>query len=435
MRTTCFPLPGRRRRRLAAVLILTALSAPASLSAGDRGDPLGPGLYRLQGSDPSLPHDDLAPLRRIVGNARFVGLGEAAHTSGGFYEMKHRLFRYLVEEMGFRALGFESPWINAERVARYVQTCQGSPEEAIRGLFTVYQSTEVRDLARWMCEWNQAHPDDPVHFYGFDIQNQALRDAEALIAFLQRIGVDGGDPRIAGIRACDGVDESFFPLRRMPGERYRQCQDALSAVAALFDEEEKEIERRTSPEELGWARVHLAGERAGQEFAFALARGDFAGSYAARDRGMAYMAEAIPALRFPKARVALFAHNGHVTRDGQGHYALTAMGNFLDASLGRSYVVIAQTAWDLQMDWPRFGRCGRHIAVGERPIEDFLHGIGESYLLLDLGPRGSHPPFLAPEVPWSIGDSYAAPPSASFDALIYQDVSPKMHPLAWPSCR
>ena len=39
----------------------------------------------------------------------------------------------MVEEMGFRAFGMETPWVKAETAARYVQDCQGSPVEAIRG--------------------------------------------------------------------------------------------------------------------------------------------------------------------------------------------------------------------------------------------------------------------------------------------------------------
>ena len=62
-----------------------------------QGFPILPGIYRLHGSTPGLPQDDLEPLRQIIGNARIVSLGESVHTSGGYYEMKHRAFRFLVE--------------------------------------------------------------------------------------------------------------------------------------------------------------------------------------------------------------------------------------------------------------------------------------------------------------------------------------------------
>jgi erythromycin esterase-like protein len=61
--------------------------------------------------------DGLEPLKGIIGKASVVGLGESIHTSGGFYRMKHRVFRFLVEKMGFRAFAIESPWIAADQVA------------------------------------------------------------------------------------------------------------------------------------------------------------------------------------------------------------------------------------------------------------------------------------------------------------------------------
>jgi hypothetical protein len=86
-----------------------AATAPPVVSASQPVE-IGPGLYPLSGFDPNLPLDDLAPLQKIVGNADFVGLSEPFHTNGGAYQMKHRVFRYLVEERGFRVLGFESPF-------------------------------------------------------------------------------------------------------------------------------------------------------------------------------------------------------------------------------------------------------------------------------------------------------------------------------------
>lgn len=79
------------------------------------------GLYRIEGIDESLPHTDLAPLEEILDRARFVGLGESVHTSGGYYRAKFRLFRYLVEVLGFRAFAIESPWQDADLTRDYTE--------------------------------------------------------------------------------------------------------------------------------------------------------------------------------------------------------------------------------------------------------------------------------------------------------------------------
>jgi len=152
--------------------------APSHLPHGEQL--VDRGIYRLDGLDASLPHTDLAPLRQVLEGAQVVGLGETIHTSGGYYAMKHRLFRFLVEEMGFRAFAMETPWPYAERTAQYVATCQGTARDAMRGIFAVWRSTETGALLDYMCSWNQTHPTDPITFFGFDVQQPEM-DGPALI--------------------------------------------------------------------------------------------------------------------------------------------------------------------------------------------------------------------------------------------------------------
>ncbi len=47
---------------------------------------------------------------------------------------------------------------------------------------------------------------------------------------------------------------------------------------------------------------------------------------------MATLLLGIRKLRYPKAKVAVWAHNGHITRDPSA-YDLTTMGSFLHAEL------------------------------------------------------------------------------------------------------
>ncbi|HEX9945841.1 MAG TPA: erythromycin esterase family protein [Thermoanaerobaculia bacterium] len=438
--------PSLARFLVLAALALLALPAAAvtdtdngNANPGNYANAVGPGVYRLDGFDPGLPFDDLEPLRRIVGNARVVGLGESIHTSGGFYTLKHRVFRFLVEEMGFRAFGFETPWVHAEAAAAYVQTCEGDLPAILGGLSRPWRSTEVQDLLQWMCEWNQDHPQpqDRLHFYGFDIQNQAQPDAAALIAYLERIGFAADHPWIQSIQVCDGVVESFWPSRPFPSaDRYQQCQQALVAIASYFDENEKALVERTSREELAWARIRLVGQQTWQEEIFFI-RADFFRGYTARDRGMAYVAQAIRDLRFPHARVALWAHNGHIIHDAVPYVGTPAMGNFLSAELDGHYVTVALTASEVYVDWVPAGRCGlqTHLSVpGAVAVEDVLRGLGQGALLVDLNPRGSHPALLEPGAVYGLADGTLVP-AEGFDALLYLETSPAMHPLAWASCQ
>ena len=430
-------IPLRLTSYLSILVLLWTFGAAASSGASNGGPeesavhgiPVGPGLYRLFGTDPDLPTEDLEPLHFIVGNARFIGLGESVHTVGGFYEMKHRIFRFLVEEMGVRALGFESPWIAAEVASEYVRTCEGSSLEATRSLLSVFESEETRALLEWMCEWNQRHPKDPVHFYGFDIQNRDDANTAPLIAFLRRLEPWDTEPLIDGILACDGAETSYYPTQPFPEELYTECQAALTGTEQFLSENARRISRLTSPEELAWAEVALISAQTWQEQIFFLFS-DFERAYAARDRGMAEVAQAIRAIRFPRAKTALWAHNGHVIKNGpQASNGLTTMGTFLDDAMGKFYVSLALSAYNTYTEWPFIGFCGGPFNLfGPNPVEVPLQETGETALLADFDPRGQHPGFFDPDVTYWVG-GIGGFLADHFDGMIYLESARAMDPL------
>src|SRR5277367_2752560 len=71
--------------------------------------------------DPQARLADLGFLRALAGDARVVAIGESAHYAHEFYQLRHRLARFLVEELGFTAIAFESgfseAWLTDEWIA------------------------------------------------------------------------------------------------------------------------------------------------------------------------------------------------------------------------------------------------------------------------------------------------------------------------------
>src|SRR5256884_9885417 len=86
--------------------------------------------HRLRGAS-----DDYEPLCRLIGNARFVLLGEATHGTHEFYAERARITRALIERFGFAAVAVEADWPDAYRVNRYVrgQTDDRNGREALDG--------------------------------------------------------------------------------------------------------------------------------------------------------------------------------------------------------------------------------------------------------------------------------------------------------------
>src|SRR5439155_2649475 len=90
---------------------------------------------------------DYDPLLDLIGDARFVLLGEASHGTHEFYAERARITRRLIEEKGFTAVAVEADWPDAYRVNRYVRGA-GDDGEAIAAL------GDFRRFPTWM--WRNA---------------------------------------------------------------------------------------------------------------------------------------------------------------------------------------------------------------------------------------------------------------------------------------
>src|ERR1035437_1813838 len=63
---------------------------------------------------------DYEALLDLVGDRRFVLIGEASHGTHDFYRERARITHRLIDECGFTAVAVEADWPDAYRVNRYV---------------------------------------------------------------------------------------------------------------------------------------------------------------------------------------------------------------------------------------------------------------------------------------------------------------------------
>src|SRR5947209_11956182 len=64
---------------------------------------------------------DYDSLFDMIGDARFVLIGEASHGTHEFYRERARITKRLITEKGFNAVAIEGDWPSAFRVNRYVR--------------------------------------------------------------------------------------------------------------------------------------------------------------------------------------------------------------------------------------------------------------------------------------------------------------------------
>jgi erythromycin esterase len=253
---------------------------------------------------------DMQPLKKAIGNARVVALGEATHGTREFFQLKHRMLEFLVSEMGFTVFAIEATMPEAFDINEYVLTGRGDPAKALSGLyFWTWDTEEVLAMIEWMRRYNA----DPKHtkkvkFYGFDMQS-AARAAKVTLAYLRK--VDPAQAETAekelGLLTNPLSEQGFSQLSK---ERKDAAFTAIKTVLARFDQQRQEYANRSSADEWAIARQHARVLSQNIEM---WQSGNLGPAMMnVRDRSMAENALWILEREGPGAKAVLWAHNGHV---------------------------------------------------------------------------------------------------------------------------
>lgn len=295
----------------------------------------------LETTDPDGDLADLRPLVDELSDAKIVGLGESTHGTSEFSQLKHRVFRLLVEELEFRLFGLEANFSETLAVNDYVMDGEGDPEVALHGLHNwIWQTEEMVTLVEWIREFNVDRPlTDRVRFYGFDVQytpgpanavREYLEDADP--EFLERVrqvldSLQSGELK-------DGWD--------IDGDLIGDAKRTVTGLIERFEGRRDAYVEQTSVDEYERARLHLRALSMSVEFATALYEADEAYQVAGmRDELMAEFVEELLADETAE-KIALWGHNGHVMKggtDGSWPY-YDPTGQYLSERFGEEYYAL-----------------------------------------------------------------------------------------------
>ena len=137
---------------------------------------------------------DFDPLLALIGNARYVLIGEASHGTHEFYRIRAEITKRLIREKEFRAVAVEADWPDAYRVNRYVRGRPGDDDasEALAGFRRfpqwMWRNADVLDFVGWLREHNDGRADDrtKVGFYGLDLYSLHT-SMEAVLSYLRLV--------------------------------------------------------------------------------------------------------------------------------------------------------------------------------------------------------------------------------------------------------
>jgi erythromycin esterase-like protein len=291
--------------------------------------------HRLPGAS-----DDYEPLFRLIGNARFVLLGEATHGTHDFYAERARITRALIERFGFSAVAVEADWPDAYRVNRYVrgQTTDSNGRDALGGFARfptwMWRNTDVLTFVEWLRAYNDVQRGRKVGFYGLDLYS-LYTSIDAVLRYLQQ-----ADPEAARLaRKRYGCFDHFD----RDSERYayaagfgasQSCEDEVVAqLAEMLRSGTAAIERAAdgATDEHFYALQNARLVKNAEEYYRTMFRGRVS-SWNLRDRHMAQTLEALDAhlSRGGPAKIVVWEHNSHV-----GDARATQMGAIGEWTLGQ----------------------------------------------------------------------------------------------------
>ena len=286
--------------------------APSSVPAGVRAW-LDANVTTFDGTDLSLPNDDLAFLRDLVGGARVVALGENTYGTQEFVEMKARMVRFLVEEMGFDTFVTNAHWSAARRLDHYLRTGEGDPVRLLSGLYFGAPSTNAFfEMVEWMRGRHESG--GRVGFHGLDMAHpgMALHDLREYI----REAAPDDLPAVAERLECLSRFAND-PRGRFPEEDYgdqtdiyrSDCGESLEEVRSLLVSKRREYEAAAGEDAFALA---LRSHRVAVQYHLWVVREQ------ARDDSITENLDWLIERMAPGSRAVVWAHNWDISTRGVG---------------------------------------------------------------------------------------------------------------------
>lgn len=263
-------------------------------------------------------------LEDLIGDARFVLIGESSHGTYEFYAARAAITRWLITEKGFVGVAAEADWPDAHRADRYVRGV-GTDESAAEALSCferfpswMWRNTVVREFISWL----RLHNDEQrraggalAGFYGLDLYSMH-RSMRQVITYLETVDPAAAERARRRYSCFDRTSENDgqaygFAAAFGAGE---SCQaDVVRQLVDMQRSAAEHIELRDG--EAYFDALRNAWTVRNAEAYYRAMFGDRVSSWNLRDEHMADTLDALADhLGRPgaQARIVVWAHNSHI---------------------------------------------------------------------------------------------------------------------------
>lgn len=406
------------------------------------------------------PGDDEAVLD-LVGDARFVLLGEASHGTHEFYAERARITRLLIERRGFGAVAVEADWPDAYRVNRYVRGVDADARGAealgdFRRFPTwMWRNEAVLDFVEWLRGHNAARPGEEgrVGYYGLDLYSLHA-SIRAVVGYLDKVDPEAARRARSRYSCFDhvGEDAQAYGYAANFGVG-KSCEDEVVAQLVELQRRASEYanrDGRVAADEFFQAEQNARLARNSEEYYRSMFRGRVS-SWNLRDRHMvetlAALVEHLDRGGGGPTRVVVWAHNSHLgdaRATEMGDQGEWNVGQLARERYGRDVVSVGFTTYDgavtAASDWdgPAERKAVRPALPGS--YEALFHDVGPPRFWLDLRDPAVAGPLRAPRLERAIGVIYRpdterqshyfqARLADQFDAVLHLDRTAAVRPL------
>jgi len=200
---------------------------------------------------------DPSYLGPLIGDNQTVIFGEDSHGMDAVHQIVPQIFKYLVEEHGFRVFVFEVQWNVTEGIRDFIEsdrtTLNSTDSYWLNGAFA---SQHIADMLVWIRNYNKANPDDPILIAGYQPE-QPVNDFRNLLTYLDETASDEADKLRKSVDACRASDGEKFKTELdfiIDGFKYRQegkpaftteqleaCLNGIRGINMYLDSHEAEL--------------------------------------------------------------------------------------------------------------------------------------------------------------------------------------------------
>lgn len=395
----------------------------------------------------------------LVGDARFVLIGEASHGTHEFYRSRAAITKRLIAEKGFSAVAVEADFPDAYRINRFVRGI-GADQSALESLddfrrfpLWMWRNDVVLEFVEWLKNYNDnLEINKKVGFYGIDLYSLHASMA-AVLKYLETVDKEaarraryryscfehhGDDPQHYGYAASFDISQS--------------CEDA--AVNQLVELRKRAFDYMNrdgfiARDEYFYAEQNARLVADAEQYYREMFRGRVS-SWNLRDR---HMAETLVALshhleaeKLPP-KIVVWAHNSHLgdaratdmRERGEWNVGQLIREQFTEETVIIGYTtftgtVAAATNWD---EPPQVKRVREGL---NNSYERLFHLVGKPNFFLNLREAETRDAFRGQLLERAIGVIYRpetervshyfyADLARQFDGVIHFDETHALEPL------